>query len=48
VRFLGAAHILAEFERFAVVVDKTGLAAEQEALRFLRAYVEAAADDPPH
>ncbi len=47
VRFLGAPHILAAFDRLAVVVDKTGLAAEQEALQFLRAYVEDAADGPP-
>jgi hypothetical protein len=37
---LGAPHVLAEFDRFTAVVDETGLAAEREALRFLRAYVE--------
>jgi hypothetical protein len=43
VRALGAPRVLAEFERFAEVVDATGLAAERDALRFLRACVEDAA-----
>ena len=36
---LGAQEILAEFDRLQVAVDKTGAAAEQRAMAFLRAHV---------
>ena len=36
---LGAQEVLAEFDRLQIAVDKTGAAAEQQAMTFLRAHV---------
>ena len=41
---LGAQEVLAEFDRLQVAVDKTGAAAEQRAMAFLREHVAGAAE----
>lgn len=46
VHILDAEYIRAEFERLAVMVQKTGAAAEHRALTFLRHYVEQTAARP--
>ena len=44
VHLLGVQEVLAEFDRLQVAVDKTGAAAEQRAMAFLRAHVTGAAE----
>jgi len=44
---LGAQQVLAEFDRLAVAVEKTGAAAEHRAMKFLRSYIEQAAAKLP-
>jgi len=46
VHLTGVPAVLAEFDRLAVAVDKTGAAAEHRAMKFLRSYVEQAARQP--
>jgi hypothetical protein len=41
---LGAQEVLAEFDRLQIAVDKTGAAAEQRAMAFLREHVTGAAE----
>jgi hypothetical protein len=42
IHLLGAAEIVAEFDRLKVAIDKTGAAAEHRAFAFLRAHVAGA------
>ena len=44
VHLLGVQEVLAEFDRLQVAVDKTGAAAEQRAMEFLRVYVTGVAE----